>query len=153
MKKLLSLASLIVFCAAGAAGAQTRKSVNTAEVNGTFRSFFSGKFKGSYSEVKILALGGGKLRVALELVYPYTTRAGEMSANLGTADGTATITGDTAVFSPDDYGQCVITIKFLRRGTIQVAQSGTDSACGFGHNVHADGTYKKTSDAKPKFER
>jgi len=154
MKNLLITASLIfLFSAIGAVKAQTRKSVSTAEVNGTFRSYFSGKFKGSYKEIKILALGGGKLRVALELIYPYITGTGEMSANLGTADGTATIEGDTAVFSPDENGQCVITIKFVRRGTIEVAQTSTDSECGFGHNVNADGMYKKSSSAKPRFEQ
>lgn len=152
MKKLLILAGFILlFSAVGAANAQTRKSVGAAEVNGTFRSYFGGKFKGSYNEIKILALGGGKLRVALELIYPYITGAGEMSANVGTADGTAAIAGDTAIFSPDENGKCVITIKFVRRGALEVSQTGVDSECGFGFNVNASGTYKKTNGAKPKF--
>ncbi|MDQ2746957.1 MAG: hypothetical protein M3T96_06835 [Acidobacteriota bacterium] len=29
---------------------------------------------------------------------------------------------------------------------------GADTECGFGHNVSANGTYKKTGGAKPKFE-
>jgi hypothetical protein len=53
--------------------------VSAAEVNGLFVEF-QRKFKGSYNEVKILAHGKGKLRVAFELVYPYMTGAGEMSA-------------------------------------------------------------------------
>lgn len=150
MKSLIS-ANLILLFSFVQATAQDRKSVGAAEVNGTYRSYFSGKFKGSYSEVKILALGKGKLRVAFELTYPYIDGTGEMSANLGTADGTATIAGDTAIFSPDENEACKITIKFVRRGTIRVSQSGTDSECGFGNNVTADGTYKKMSGAKPKF--
>jgi len=154
MKKLLILVSLIfLFSAIGAANAQTRKSVSAAEVNGTFRSYFGGKFKGNYNEVKILALGDRKLRVALQLTYPFIDGTGEMSANVGAADGTATIEGDTAIFSPDESGQCKITIKFIRRDTIEVSQSGTDGECGFGHNVNADGMYKKASRAKPKFEQ
>jgi len=152
MKKLIILGSFIfLFSAIGAVNAQTRKSVSAAEVNGTFRSYFGGKFKGNYNEVKILALGKGKLRVAFELTYPYVDGTGEMSANLGAADGTATIEGDTAVYSSDEFGECRITIKFVRRGTIEITQSGTDSECGFGRNVNADGTYKKSSGAKPKF--
>ena len=152
MRKLIVAASLVfLFSMIGTVNAQTRKSVSAAEVNGTFRFFFTGKFKGNYNEIKILALGNGKLRVAFELTYPHIDGTGAMSANVGTADGTATIAGDTAIFSPDENGQCVITIKFLRRGTIEVSQSGADGACGFGHNVSADGTYKKTSRAKPKF--
>lgn len=153
MKKLSVLASLICVFSAIGVNAQGRKSVGAAEAGGTFRSFFSGKFKGSYSEIKILALGKGKLRVAFELVYPYIDGTGEQSANMGYADGEATIKGDTAVYSSDEFGQCEITIKFLKPGTIEVTQSSTDSDCGFGHNVTADGTYKKSSGAKPKFEQ
>lgn len=154
MKKLLILASLIfVFAATGAVTAQSRKSVGAAEVSGTFRSYYSGKFKDSYSEIKILALGKGKLRVAFELVYPYIDGTGERSANMGYADGTATIEGDTAVYSSDEFGQCEITIKFIKPGTIKVMQSDTDSDCGFGFNVNAGGKYKKSSGAKPKFEQ
>lgn len=154
MKKLLIAANLIfLFSTIGAVNAQNRKSVGAAEVNGTFRSYFSGKFKSSYNEVRILALGSGKLRVAFELTYPFIDGTGGLMANEGAADGTATIEGDTAIFSPDENGECKITIKFVRRGTIEVAQLGTDSECGFGFNVNADGAYIKLSNAKPKFEQ
>lgn len=130
--------------------AQTRASVGAAEVNGTFRSYFGGKYKGNYNEIKILALGRGKLRVAFQLTYPHIDGTGAMSANTGEADGTATIEGDTAIFSPDGTEQCRITIRFAKRGVIEVAQEGV-SECGFGLNVSAGGTYKKSSAAKPKF--
>jgi len=153
MRKLLIFASLIFLISVFETNAQNRKSVGAAEVSGTFRSHFGGKFKGSYNEVRILALGKGKLRVAFELVYPYIDGTGGMMANVGTADGTATIEGDTAVFSPEESEQCRIIIKFVKRGAIAITQNGTDSECGFGLNVTADGTYKKTSSAKPKFEQ
>lgn len=150
MKKLLIFAGLIFVIFAVQTNAQDRKSVSAAEVNGTFRMPFGGKYKGSYNEIKILALGKGRLRVAFGLVYPYTTGTGELTSNVGEADGTATIEGDTAVFSLEEFEECRITIKFVKPGTIEVNQ---DSAyCGFGHNVNASGTYKKTSGAKPKFD-
>lgn len=152
MKKLLIGAGLLCLLAVGSVSAQNRKAVNAAEVNGTFRSYFGGKFKGSYNEVKILSLGKGRLRVAFQLVYPYVDGAGEMTANVGTADGTALIKGDTAVYSPDGGEQCVINIKFVKRGAIEITQSETSSDCGFGHNVTADGNYRKASGAKPKFD-
>ena len=133
--------------------AQTsRKAVGGAEVTGTFRSYYTGKFKGNYDEIQILALGRGKIRIAFELTYPYFDGAGEMSANMGSADGEAEISGDTAVYSSKE-GKCTITIKFVKPGQIKVTQSGADFDCGFGHNVTADGTYKKFSGAKPKFEQ
>lgn len=156
MKKLFGLAFFIAALSAAQTNAQTsaqtRSAVGAAEVNGTFRSYFGGKFKGSYNEIKILALGKGKLRVFFGLTYPHIDGTGELSANVGEADGTATIEGDTAVYSSDEFGQCKITIKFVKPGTIEVNQSGVDSECGFGFNVNASGTYKKTSSAKPKFD-
>ena len=131
--------------------AQTRQSVGASEVNGTFRDYFEGKYKGNFNEIKILSIGKGKLRVAFQLVYPHQDSKGEMTANTGEADGTAKIEGDTAVFSPGENGQCKITIKFVKRGLIKVTQSGVDSECGFGFNVGAGGTYQKSDSAKPKF--
>ena len=151
MNKLLVFTSLILLFSVIDANAQNRKSVSAAEANGTFRSFFDDKSKGNYNEIKILALGKGKLRVAFNLTYPFINTMGEQMANVGAADGTANIEGDTAVFSPDENGQCKITIKFVKRGTIEVTHSGEIGECGFGFNVSPDGTYKKTSRAKPKF--
>ena len=139
-----------VFATQTQTNAQTRQSVSASEVNGTFRDYFEGKYKGNFNEVKILALGKGKLRVAFQLVYPFTDGTGALSANTGEANGTATIEGDTATFSPDETDGCVITIKFVKRGTIIVSQEGVGE-CGFGLNVNSQGTYKKSSSAKPKF--
>jgi hypothetical protein len=112
---------------------------------------FTGKFKGSSNEIKILPLGKGKLKISFDLVYPYFIDDKEMSANIGQGQGIASIKGDEAIYSDDEYGECRITIKFVKPGTIKVIdQNGT--ACGFGHNVNATGTYLRTSKAKPKFD-
>jgi hypothetical protein len=146
----LALGLLSIFGDA-ARGQTARQSVPASEVNGTFRRSFSGKYKGSYNEIKILALGRGRLRVAFDLVYPFTDGTGQLSANLGQAEGIAAIIGDTAVYRTDEFGgECTITIKFIKPGTIRVEQEGA-SACGFGHNVTAAGTYTRSSRVKPKF--
>ena len=142
----------LLFISAGQIFAQPRKAVSGTEATGTFRNYFNGKFKGSRDEIKIIALGKGKLRIGFDLVYPYVDGNGEMSANMGTAAGVATIAGDTAVYFSDEFGQCGITIKFVKPGQIKVTQNGSDAECGFGANVSADGIYKKVSGAKPKFE-
>lgn len=129
----------------------SRKSVGAAEANGTFRDYFGGRFKGSYNEIKILALGKGKLKVHFGLIYPYIDGAGAKMANAGETSGEAVIKGDTAVLTNSEFADCRITIKFVKAGTIKVAQNGSDSQCGFGVNVSATGTYRKTSGAKPKF--
>jgi hypothetical protein len=130
----------------------SRKSVSGAEVTGTFDHAFTGKFKGSASEIRILALGKGKLKMAFDLIYPFVDGVGELEANSGQVDGVATIEADTAMFVSGDNGECRIKIKFVKPGFIKVDQLGDSSGCGFGLNVSADGTYKKVSSAKPKFD-
>ncbi len=151
-KLLLSLIFVIVsiFLAISADAQTTRNSISGAEATGTFRYYFSGRYKGSYDEIKILPLGKGRVRVSFDLLYPHLDGSGEMTANMGNAEGEATISGDTAVYSTGEDGdECTITIKFVKPGTIKVSQDGI---CGFGFNVSANGTYKKVSGAKPKFE-
>lgn len=147
---IFALLGLMLF--SGLAPAQSRASVSASEVNGTFRKSFSGKYKSSSSEIKIFAIGGGKLQVALDLIYPYTMRNGEFMANTGQLNGYGSISGDTAIYDMGEYTGCTITIKFVRPGTIKVSQEGTDAGCGFGHNVTSAGTYKKVSSKKPKFD-
>ena len=154
-KQLLSMtaaAVLTAFVVIPAPAQRSRASVPASEVNGTFRHTFSGKFKGSSSEIKILALGKGKLKIMFDLVYPFVDGTGELSANLGQAMGVATIEGDTAVYKPEDGEDCTITIKFVKPGRISVEQDGA-SSCGFGHNVTAAGNYVRASTAKPQFPR
>jgi hypothetical protein len=85
----------------------------------------------------------------LALVYEFKSGEGPM-ANVGDASGEATIENDTAVFVPEETGDCKITMTFLPNGKLKVEQRGEE--CGFGHNVRADGTYRKISNRKPKFD-
>lgn len=119
------------------------REVSAAEVNGTWRAS-QGK-----SEIKVLALGHGKLKVQLALIYEYNSPAGP-SANMGDASGEATIENDVAIFRPEAGADCKITLTFLSNGKLKVEQEGEE--CGFGHNVRATGTYRKISSRKPKFD-
>jgi hypothetical protein len=152
MKRL----SIITFCLFVCVGASSeifaqRRAVSGAEVTETFRSYYTGKFKGSYNEILIQALGGNKLKIEMKLVYPYQVTE-QISVNVGSASGAAVIQGDTAVFTPEEAtgSSCKITLKFSKPGTL-IVTTENNIECGFGHNVSADGTYKKTSGAKPKF--
>jgi len=132
---------------------KSRPSVSGAEVTGTFKmSFIGKKYKDFSNQLEIQALGGGKLKFAFDLVYPYTLKNGEVSVNMGGLSGEVDIKGDTAIYQSDEYGACKITIKFVRPGEVKVTQDGTDGNCGFGHNVSSQGTYRKVSSKKPKFE-
>jgi hypothetical protein len=148
MKKLLFICIILTLVGVTSIFAQ-RKAVSGTEVTGTFRDYFDKNFKGSYNEIQIKALGGGKLEISMSLIYPYKLGTGEMTANMGDAEGTATIAGDTAIFTPDGTDTCKITIKFVKAGVIKVTEDGGENGCGFGHNVYSAGTYKKVSGRKP----
>lgn len=135
-KALFSILAMLTLCAA--AQGQKSKVVTAAQANGTYRD---GK-----STFKILALGNNRLRVQFDGIY--ITRSGV--PNIGYAQGEAHIEGDEATFMPPDTQGCKITIKFLPN-KLKVTQEDGDFGCGFGHNVTADGTYRKISSAKPKF--
>lgn len=151
-RKIVILLLLLVLGSAAESSAQ-RKAVSGTEVTGTFRSYFKGKFRGSYNEILIQALGRNKLKIEMGLVYPHEVN-GEQMANVGAATGEALIAGDTAVFVPDYAKEqnepCKITLRFTKPGTL-VVSTENNLGCGFGFNVEADGTYRKTSSAKPKF--
>jgi hypothetical protein len=114
--------------------------VTAKQVNGTWKS---GK-----NEFKIWALGEQKLQIEFFGTFEYDSAYGP-TANTGEGSGTARIEGDTAIFKPDGAeDDCKITLKF-KGGKLVVTQTGI---CGFGFNVTAEGTYKKVSSAKPKFD-
>lgn len=142
---------LLTFAVVGVSAQKSRKSVPASEVTGTFEMNFKGKFKDNSNEIRIYPLGRNKLHVAMLLTYPYTMQNGELMANTGELNEIFEIIGDTASFISKD-SQCGITIRFVRVGKITVRQDGSDADCGFGHNVVASGTYRRTSSKKPRFD-
>ncbi len=119
-----------------------RDSVSKEEVNGTFIMKFPAPHNDISNTLTVRALGGGKINISFSLIHPYEVN-GELQANTGELSSVANIKGDTAVYSSSEYGQCTITITFIKPGMLSVKQEGSDADCGFGHNVYADGTYYK----------
>jgi len=114
--------------------------ITAAQVNGTWKM--------KDNEFKIWALGQQKLQIEFFGTYEYNSPHGP-TANTGEGSGIARIEGDTAIFRPEGAeDECQITLKFAS-GKLIVTQTGI---CGFGHNVTAEGTYKKVSSKKPKFD-
>ena len=67
----------------------------------------------------------------------------------GAGSGIARIEGDTAIFKPEGAkDECKISLSF-QSGKLIVSQTGI---CGCGFNVSAEGTYRKVSSIKPKFD-
>lgn len=114
--------------------------VTAAQVNGTWKT--------KTGEFKIWALGQQRLQIEFFGTYEYQSPQGP-TANEGQGSGIARIEGNTAIFKPEGAeDDCKITLKFTG-GKLVATQTGI---CGFGHNVSADGTYKKVSSKKPKFD-
>ncbi len=120
-----------------------RTAVTASEVNGTFIQDYGKKFEHICSSIKIKSTGPNKLHVSFDMVWPNIAPQGELMPNFGTAEGAATIVGDTAVYKSNEFGPCKITIKFVKPGVISVTQSGSDCDCGFGGHVYADGVFQK----------
>jgi hypothetical protein len=139
MKIAASLLVILILC--GGAFPQG-KIVTAAQANGTYRS-------GS-NEIKILALGHNKLRIQMDLIFEYKNSYGPM-ANVGEANGEATIENNLATFRPEGTEDCTITIKFLRGNRIDVSEDHMLN-CGFGFNVSSAGRYRKVRAGKPKFD-
>ena len=142
MKRLVMLFAFVIasFVLPPATSAQNPKIVTAAQANGVYSSYDN--------EIRILALGKNKLRVSFDGTYHTLSK----SVNTGTASGEATIEDNVAVLELPDFGPCKITIVFLARSRLKVTQEGDSPDCGFGHNVRADGTYRKIRGGKPKFE-
>ena len=137
MKKIFFAFALFLI---GVLRVSAQSDVTAAQVNGRWET------KGG--EFKIWALGQQKLQIEFSGSYEYKSPAGSM-ANTGEGSGIARIEGDTAIFKPEGAeDECKITLK-VTRGKLVVTQTGV---CGFGNNVTAEGTYKKVSAKKPKFD-
>lgn len=142
MKRLVKLFAFVIasLVLSPAASAQNPKIVTAAHANGVYSSYDN--------EIRILALGKNKLKVQFDGVYHTISK----SVNTGSASGEATIEGNVAVLELPEFGTCKITMVFLRGNRLKVTQEGDSPDCGFGHNVRADGTYRKVRGGKPKFE-
>ncbi len=152
MKKTASLILfLICLIAAGVAdvAAQRRTAVSAAEVTGTFSN--GGR---NANQLRIAALGRGRLRVQFSLIYAWRMDNGEWMANTGEPGGVALIEGDTATLDLSEAERaCQLKITFVKPGTVEVDEVGECAGLVGGLNVSAFGTYQKKSSAKPKFER
>ena len=140
MRKLLSAAWLCSWVFVIGVHAQKPRPVTAREANGIYSSYDN--------TIRILALGNNKLKVQFDGVYHTISK----SVNTGYASGEATIEGNVAVLELPEFGPCKITMVFLRNNRLKVTQEGDSPDCGFGHNVRADGTYRKIRGGKPKFE-
>lgn len=88
---------------------------------------------------------GNKVRFQLEL------QRGAPSYNSGWIEGEFELRDKSGIFQKRLYGGvCEITFRFFSN-RVEIIQSGSDSDCGFGYNVWADGLLNRKSRNVPKF--
>lgn len=141
ISKMLPLLSLTLLLTSPSLHA--REALSNEEINGTF----TGK---DGSNFDILVVGKNKLQVSFSGVYFYKTPEGDSMSTTGQAAGIADLQGDTAYLRPSGVEKtCTLILRFPRPGQILASQQGDSANCGFGENVRADGSYRKTSSVKP----
>ena len=87
---------------------------------------------------------GHKVRFQLELAR------GAPSYNSGWIEGAFEVHDASGVFRTNQYGVCEITFEFAR-SSVRITESENRQECGFGYNVHANGTLLLKSREAPKF--
>lgn len=106
------------------------KPVEVRGVTGTYR-------REDDSSLEVVELPGGKVKFALEAFWK-GPQWEEYGPNLGSANGEAPLVKGVAVYREEE---CRLTMRFSS-GKVEIEQAGN---CGFGHNVTADGSYRRTS--------
>ena len=139
IKVTIGVSSFLLLGSLVTSGQAPRRAVTAAQINGVYKS--------GRNDFRVLALGHNKLKVQFN--GEWMTRGGY--PNLGEAIGEASIEGNVATFIPGETTKCKITMTFLPRNKMVVAQEGLDAECGFGHNVMASGTYRRVKAGKPKW--
>jgi len=89
--------------------------------------------------IEVKELPGGKLRFAVTAIWKGPTWK-EYGPHTGEIGGTADLHNGKAIFK-DTAADCMLAMSFSG-GKLEVKQEG---GCGFGMNVFANGTYKRTS--------
>ena len=86
------------------------------------------------------------------LTFYLDVNRGAPSYNMGSIGGELTFENDIATYTKiREYGGiCQLNFEFKNEKII-VEQTEEDFGCGFGHGVHANGEYVKTSTEAPVF--
>jgi len=109
------------------------KAVEVRGVTGTY-------LREDDSSLQVEELPGGKVKFQL-LAFWKGLRWEEYGPNIGEASGEVPLVKGVAVYKDEEY-QCKLTMRFSS-GKVEIEQAG--ECVTFGHNVRADGTYRRTS--------
>jgi hypothetical protein len=70
--------------------------------------------------------------------------------NMGIIKDTLLLKNNQAVYTTTEDTSCRVVFTFFQRGVrVEQLSTGSSFSCGFGRNVHVDGFYERTVQAKP----
>ena len=138
---------LVTPAALAAQGTHPRASVRPASTKPVTGTYAWHRSKEAGCTLQVAEQGKGSIRFALDC------NRGAPSYNMGLIGGVVPLRNGEATFRTTAYrGLCELRFRF-RGPTLTVGQTGEDVDCGFGAWVSADGTYRRISRARPRFER
>jgi hypothetical protein len=102
-------------------------------------------------ELWVQELPGKRIRFELWATHSTGGACDHPDYTQGGASGRVALTGGVAVWETREWGEpCRLGFSF-GPDELTVTQDGSFQDCGFGGNVHADGTYRRTSRQPPHF--
>lgn len=97
---------------------------------------------GSGNTLRLARWPDGRADFDLELVF---------GTHIGSAAGTITLADGRGEWRTADLPECVLAFVFTP-DHVTIEQTGSDAQCGFGANVMADGTWRRTATTVAPFE-
>ncbi len=135
------LLALATFC--------TQAAAQAGPLTGTYKF----KTQDADNQIAILDLGNGTLKFDFFGSWPHINTDGEQVAHTGVMSGALTLKGNKALFVLQEYGDCTLLFSFVKdKVDIDYLGKGSGRDCGLGHNVEAEGQYRRTSRQKPKVQ-
>ena len=134
---------LLILALASLALAQSK--VTAEQVNGTWVVETG---PNSTNTWRVWEVGDNRYRVEFYGIINFGNRF-----NSGYATGTVQFVGDLATLRLVNQPNCVITLRWIGKGRLEVREVTYPAACGFGLNVSSEGVYRRTAVTRPVFGR